>query len=152
MKHNKISEKVRAFNRFYMPKMKLLGNHYLGSEYSATEARIFFEIHEQEGCNAAHIAEVMNIDKSYLSKIIAGHERNGYIKRIPSERDGRSYDLYLTEKGKNKAEELINKSNEEITTILQYLSEDEKLQMEQALDTVIKLLQKGEYCDENSSV
>lgn len=152
MKHNKIAEKVRAFNRFYMPRMKLLGNHYLGSEYSAAEARIFFEIYEQEGCNAAHIAEVMNIDKSYLSKIIADYEKHEYIKRIPSEKDGRSYDLYLTEKGKNKTEELINKSNEEITSILQYLSEDEKLQMEQALDTVIKLLQKGEYYNENSFV
>ena len=36
--------KIRAFNRFYMPSMNLLGEHYLGSEYSVTEARVFFEI------------------------------------------------------------------------------------------------------------
>lgn len=40
---------IRAFNRMYMPFMNLLGNHYLGSEYSVTEARIFFEIYENEG-------------------------------------------------------------------------------------------------------
>lgn len=62
--------RIRAFNRFYMPTLDLLGNHYLGSEYSATEARVLFEVYEKDGCNAAHIAKVMNIDKSYLSRII----------------------------------------------------------------------------------
>ena len=75
MNNKEIVSKVREFNRFYMPKMNLLGNHYLGSEYSVTEARVFFEIYENEGCHAAHIAKVMNIDKSYLSKIIVKYEK-----------------------------------------------------------------------------
>ena len=74
MSHMESVEKVRAFNRFYMPSMNLLGNHYLGSEYSITEARVFFEIYENEGCNAAHIAQIMNIDKSYLSRIIKAED------------------------------------------------------------------------------
>lgn len=72
---------IRAFNRMYMPSMNLLGNHYLGSEYSVTEARIFFEIYENEGCTATHIAQEMNIDKSYLSRILKNHEKKGYIYR-----------------------------------------------------------------------
>lgn len=104
MDSSKVIAKVREFNRFYMPAMKLLGNHYLGSEYSVTEARIFFEIYENEGCTAAHIANAMQIDKSYLSKILAGHEKNGFLQRIPSAEDRRSYHLYLTEKGKGRAD------------------------------------------------
>lgn len=142
MKNRNIVEKVREFNRFYMPAMKLLGNHYLGSEYSATEARILFEIYEHEGCNAAHIAEVMNIDKSYLSKIIIDYEKNDFLHRIPSSKDKRSYDLFLTEKGKTRINELILKSNNEIETILEHLSEDKLFQVEQALDTIINLLKK----------
>lgn len=140
MDSGKVIEKVREFNRFYMPAMKLLGNHYLGSEYSATEARVFFEIYENEGCNAAHIANVMQIDKSYLSKILMGHEKNGFLTRIPSSDDRRSYQLYLTPKGKCRAEEFIRKSNDEIKTILQNLSEGELLQLAQALDQIITLL------------
>ena len=75
MKSSKLTSKVREFNRLYMPAMNLLGNHYLGSKYSVTEARVFFEIYENEGCNAAHIAKTMNIDKSYLSRIISCHEK-----------------------------------------------------------------------------
>lgn len=142
MDRENIVGKVREFNRFYMPAMNLLGNHYLGSEYSATEARIFFEIYEKEGCNAAHIAEVMNIDKSYLSKILTGYEKAGYLQKIPSLKDRRSYHLYLTEKGKKRAEEFIKKSNDEISAILRHLSEGERRQLSQALDSIIDLLKR----------
>lgn len=123
-----------------MATMKLLGNQYLGSEYSATEARVFFEVYKNEGCNAAHIAEVMNIDKSYLSKIIINYEKNGFILRVSSIKDRRSYDLFLTEKGKIRVQELIIKSNNEIKKILDHISEDKLIQIEHALDTIVSIL------------
>lgn len=138
-----VVEKIREFNRFYMPSMNLLGNHYLGSEYSVTEARIFFEIYENEGCNAAHIAEQMNIDKSYLSRIIKGHEKNGYIRREKATADGRSYLLFLTESGKARAEDFIRKSNEEISSIVSGLSSQEQRQLSDAIDTIQNILSKG---------
>lgn len=149
MNNKEIVSKVREFNRFYMPKMNLLGNYYLGSEYSVTEARVFFEIYENEGCHAAHIAKVMNIDKSYLSKIIVKYEKEGYVQRISSCKDRRSYELYLTQKGKDKVRKLIYQSEKEIESTLQYLSIEEQNLMNEALNTVIKLLKKGELYNEN---
>lgn len=143
MQKDTLVNKIRAFNRFYMPAMNLLNNHYLGSEYSVTQARIFFEIYEHEGCTAAHIAQTMNIDKGYLSRILISHERNGYIKRIPSGEDGRSLQLYLTEAGTQRAEEFIRKSNAEIGTIIHSLSSEEMNTLADALDTITTLLQKG---------
>lgn len=138
-----LTEKIRSFNRFYLPHMNLLGNHYLGSEYSATEARIFFEIYENEGCNAAYIARRMNIDKSYLSRIIRGHEKNGYIMREKSSEDGRSQRLFLTDSGKSRAEEFIRKSNEEIGEIIGRLSKDDEVKLTEAIDTMMQILSKG---------
>ena len=140
MDSSQVIEKVREFNRFYMPAMKLLGNHYLGSEYSVAEARIFFEIYENEGCTASHIAQTMQIDKSYLSKILAAHEKDGFLQKIPSAEDRRAYHLYLTQKGKRRAEEFIEESNREIRAILQNLSGSEQLQLARALDRIIALL------------
>ena len=142
MPNSKLIAKVREFNRLYMPTMKLLGNHYLGSEYSVPEARVFFEIYEHEGCNAAYIAEAMNLDKSYLSKMIAAHEKNGYIVKQPSSKDKRAYDLYLTDKGKERALALIRDSNHEIGNILMHLSDEEQRKMEEALETIMDLLRK----------
>lgn len=137
-------KKVREFNRFYMPRMNLLGNHYLGSEYSATEARVLFEIHENEGCNAAYITQAMNIDKSYLSRIILAHAKNGYLFKTVSNQDRRSYELHLTEKGNKLAEGFINASSEEITKILDPLTQDEKKRMEEAMTTIMEMLSEGD--------
>ena len=92
----KVIYRIRAFNRFYMPKLRLLDNHYLDSEYTPTEARVLFEIYENDGCNAAYIAKKMNIDKSYLSRIIRAHETKGYLVRNVSETDSRAYQIHLT--------------------------------------------------------
>lgn len=140
---HKTIEKIREFNRFYMPSMNLLGNHYLGSEYSITEARIFFEIYEHEGCKASQITEQMNIDKSYLSRIIKNHEKHGYIIRKKTADDKRSYRLYLTENGKKRAEEFIQKSNEDIASIIAHLSPQECNQLSEAIDTIQTILKNG---------
>lgn len=138
-----LTEKIREFNRFYLPHMNLLGNHYLGSEYSATEARIFFEIYENEGCNAAYIARLMNIDKSYLSRIIRAHEKNGYICREKSSEDGRSQKLFLTDAGKARAEDFIRKSNAEIGNIIKGLSAEDEEKLSETIDTMTQILSKG---------
>lgn len=134
--------RIRAFNRFYMPTLDLLGNHYLGSEYSATEARVLFEVYEKDGCNAAHIAKVMNIDKSYLSRIIKSHERNGYLVRIVSKIDSRSFDIHLTEIGTKRTEDLIQKSNQQIREIIEPLNATECNKLTDALNTITNILKE----------
>lgn len=134
---------IRAFNRLYMPAMNLLGNSYLGSEYSIAEARPLFEIYRNEGCNAAYIAETMNLDKSYLSRILKRHISDGYIYREKSDEDGRSYKLYLTGKGIKQAEEFIRKSDEEIGEVIKNLSEEECDKLAKALETVQDILVKA---------
>ena len=124
-------QKIRAFNRFYMPRMNLLGNHYLGSEYSATEARVLFEVLQNDGCTATSIARAMNIDK-------------GYLRRTVSSGDGRARSLHLTETGRARAQEFVDLSNEEVADILAPLSPAERKRLEDALDTVTELLSKGE--------
>lgn len=139
---NETISKIREFNRFYMPAMDLLGNHYLGAEYSVPEARFFFEIYTNSGCNAAYIAKKMNIDKSYLSRILKSHEKNGYLYKKPSEKDSRVFELYLTEKGRLKAEDFIQKSIQQIKMLINPLSENECEILKGALDTVINILEK----------
>lgn len=138
-----IVQRIRSFNRFYMPAMNLLGVHYLGSEYSATEARVMFEIYEDEGCNAAHIAEKMKIDKSYLSRIINGYVKKGYLERKLSEQDRRCQRLFLTDKGKEKTEDFIRKSDADIRRIVGHLSPIEEEQLRNAFDVITDILSRG---------
>lgn len=141
MKHDTVS-RLRAFNRFYMPAMDLLGNHYLGSEYSVPEARTLFELYTRPGCTAAHIARTMNLDKGYVSRLLKAHEKNGYLYRVASPADGRASQLYLTDRGRARAEEFIRRSDEQIAALIAPLTPEECGELDRALDTVTALLRK----------
>lgn len=133
--------RIRAFNRFYMPKLRLLDNHYLGSEYSPTEARVLFEIYENDGCNATYIAKSMNIDKSYLSRIIRAHEKKGYLIRKVSDTDARAYRLHLTEHGAERTKDFIQKSNRQIENVIKHLHNEEYEKLINALNVVTEILE-----------
>lgn len=143
--------RIREFNRFYMPALDLLGNHYLGSEYSAAEARVLFEVHEHDGCNAAYITKAMNIDKSYLSRIIKSHEKNGYLVRVKSENDSRSLDIHLTEAGRIRTESLIRQSNLQIEQMLGPLNEHECKRLIDALNVTTELLKECNNIESQNS-
>lgn len=139
---NRTVYKIREFNRFYMPTFSLLGNSYLGSEYSAAEARVFYEVYENDGCNASHIAKTMNIDKSYLSRILKSHEKKGYITKTLSQKDCRAYDLHLTELGRRHTEDLIERSNQQINEVISCLEAEDCEQLISAIQTITDILGK----------
>jgi len=132
--------RIREFNQFYLPALDLLGNHYLGSEYSATETRILFEIYKTDGCKAVHIAKTLNIDKSYLSRIIKNQEKNGYLVRTVSNQDSRSFDIHLTDRGRQRTEDFIQKSNKQIGEIIEPLQAEECKKLIDALNIVTDIL------------
>ena len=132
--------RIREFNRFYMPRLGLLGNHYLGSSYSPTEARVLFEVYENDGCNAAYIAKRMNIDKSYLSRIIRAHEKSGYLTRGVSSKDSRSFNIHLTALGIERTEACIKKFNQQIGEIIETLSEEECSRLIKSFNTITDIL------------
>lgn len=84
----------------------------------------------------------MNIDKSYLSRIIRNHERKGYLRRTVSEKDTRSYKLHLTREGRERAEEFDRRSGEQISGIIQTLDKEQYLRLIKALDTVTEVLEQ----------
>lgn len=132
--------RIREFNRFYMPAFDLLGNSYLGSEYSAAEARVLYEIYNHEGCLASDISKTLHIDKSYLSRTIKHHEKQGYLTRTPSKADSRAYELSLTEQGRKRTEDFIRKSNAQIGEKIGDLNLDECRRLMEAFDTITELL------------
>lgn len=137
----KTINRIRRFNRFYLPEFDLLGNKYLGSEYSATEARVLFEIFTNDGCTATAVAKTMKIDKSYLSRVIHNHEKKGYLYRTTSKIDCRAYELHLTDKGSDRVKDFINKSNEQIGKKIQRLTADDCQRLISALDTITEVLE-----------
>ncbi|QPQ31258.1 MarR family winged helix-turn-helix transcriptional regulator [Lysinibacillus sp. JNUCC 51] len=116
---------IRQFNRFYTNKLGLLDKHVLNNRYSFTEGRVILEIGFLEPCIANHLVEKLDIDRSYLSRIIARLCKDGLLIKEGSSVDNRTSLIRLTPKGIAFFNELNEKSNEQIVKLLQGLSQKE---------------------------
>lgn len=105
---------IRAFNRFYTDLLGLLNKHLLDSSYSLSEVRVMYEIQLHREAQASHIMEAMDIDKSYLSRILKRLEKDGLIMRKASKQDGRAIVLSFTAKGEVLFRELTKAAEEQI--------------------------------------
>lgn len=132
--------RVRAFNRFYLSALSLLDNHYLGSQYAPTEARILFELRAHDGCNASFLAALLPIDKSYLSRVLKKFETGGLLSRTPDPRDARAQILRLTPKGRETTEALIRDSDRQIGELLAPLNRQERNRLVRSMDEITELL------------
>jgi DNA-binding MarR family transcriptional regulator/GNAT superfamily N-acetyltransferase len=115
---------IRAFNRYYTDLLGLLDKHLLESELSLTEARILFEIQNHTCCTAQILSELLQIDKGYLSRTLKKFERRQYLIKIPSRYDARLQILQLTEQGKSLHDLLNTQSNEQLSNLLDNLSDE----------------------------
>ncbi|MCD8025104.1 MAG: MarR family winged helix-turn-helix transcriptional regulator [Candidatus Gastranaerophilales bacterium] len=142
-RHNELCNKIRAFNRFYTVHAGFLNSTYLGSNYSTAEARTLFEMKIKKECTQSEIAKTLNIDKSYLSRIIHRFITKGFVQKTKSTEDRRAEIISLTESGNIETEKLIDLTNRKITAQITRLNQDECDNLSKALDTVIPILEKG---------
>src|SRR5580692_4566743 len=101
MEESHIAE-MRAFNRFYTSLAGVLSRKFLNGKFSLPELRVLHAIRHAPGITANEIVPLLNIDKSYLSKIIIRFEKRKYLTKAVSRADGRAYHLQLTPAGKKE--------------------------------------------------
>ena len=138
---------IRGFNRFYTNILGLLDKHILQSEYSLTEARILFELNETGMTTANALCAKLSIDKSYMSRMLAGFEKKALIQKEVSKDDSRAFTIWLSEKGEDVMLELSEKSSEQIVQLLAPLSDAQCIEIHTAMRTIQKrLMQAAAAC------
>ena len=121
MKKQRIEE-VRAFNRVYTVFMGILNKSYLKSDFSLVETRVMYAAISKDGIMPSEIVALLNVDKSYLSRIIARLEKRRVITKTKSPSDGRSIRLAITEYGRKEFEKLNQASNIQVEGLLSQLN------------------------------
>ncbi|MBU3217821.1 helix-turn-helix domain-containing GNAT family N-acetyltransferase (plasmid) [Clostridium estertheticum] len=116
---------IRSFNRFYTNVLGLLNQHILDSDYSLTEVRVLLEISKTKQCTANTLVNQLEIDRSYMSRIIKCLEKNELITKVQSEHDNRVNFIALTTKGREIIGILGKKSDEQIASLIKYLNPNE---------------------------
>jgi DNA-binding MarR family transcriptional regulator/GNAT superfamily N-acetyltransferase len=133
-------KRYRGFNRFYTNILGLLDKHILESDFSLTEGRILFELQEIGPSMANTLSQRLNIDKSYLSRILAKFEMNGLIEKEVSGDDSRAYVIRLSEKGTEQFHALSEKSSDQITRLLAPLDDAACREIQAAMADIKKHL------------
>ncbi|MFK4392326.1 DNA-binding MarR family transcriptional regulator [Peribacillus frigoritolerans] len=116
---------IRQFNRFYTNILGVLDKHILDTGYSFTEARVIMEIGLMEQCIANNLVDKLEIDRSYMSRIINKLRKDGLVMKEHSTLDNRTSLIRLNPEGMTLFNQLNERSDEQLVRLFQGLSQNE---------------------------
>jgi DNA-binding MarR family transcriptional regulator/N-acetylglutamate synthase-like GNAT family acetyltransferase len=134
---------IRSFNRRYTKWVGALDRHHLGSDYSLAEVRILYEIATHPNLLARDIADQLDLDAGYLSRILTRFDKAGLIERRTSEKDGRAVTLSLTPYGRRLYGELDQLAADRMSNAIAGLDEGQRARLASAMGVVGQLIDKS---------
>ena len=141
---------IRRFNRRYTNMIGLLNHHILNSTFSFTEARVIIEIGMNEPCIANMLVDSLNIDRSYMSRIVRRLVKEGLLYKQSSDEDQRISLLRLTEKGQALYQELDARSDAVIVRLFRELPPQELEEVHAAMQKIEQKLDQLERRDDDT--
>jgi len=133
-------ESVREFNRFYTKVIGLLDKHLLDSPYSLPEARVLYELYHQQPCTASAILTTVEMDKGYLSRVLALFSRRGLLTKKKNKEDGRATFLTLTAKGNSEFQKMNQASVEQVKAMTEMLSLTQQIHLVAHMKAIQEIL------------
>jgi DNA-binding MarR family transcriptional regulator len=107
---------------------------------SPSEARALIELVSARGIAQGELAAVLGLDKSTVSRLAAGLERKGWIRRGRDEGNQRYVRLYLTPQGGDVAARVWRAWQSRQARILAGLSADERAGLSAGLGGLVRVL------------
>lgn len=134
------TDAVRGFTRFYTRRVGLLHESLLHSPFTLTEGRVVWEVAQRGTTTATELAGDLGLDAGYLSRVLRGLHRRGFLRKERSEADRRRTLLSLTEAGWTAFRGIDDASRREIEALLEPLAEEQQQALVGALDTARSLI------------
>ena len=131
---------VRRFNRFHTLLVGALNEGLLQSPYSLPQVRVLLEVAHAGGIAATDLALRLRMDTGYLSRLVAGLEAEGLVRRTPDAADGRRLELRLTDAGRTAFDGLARASAAEVEALLAPLPPADRRHLVAAMARIERLL------------
>ena len=140
MKEYTAIAEIRDFNRFYTNIIAVLDQDVLRSGFSLAEARILFEVKSMQPCSAREIMKVIHIDEGYLSRILKKFVAKGYLLKVRSAADQRTYYLKLSVLGTEQMTHLEQVADASTLNLIQKLTVSQIKELLENMQNIKKLL------------
>jgi len=134
---------LRRFNRFFTHRAGLLEPRYQGSALSLIEARVLYEIASGQPILATAIMTKLELDRGYLSRIIARFEKAGWIERDRGD-DARQRPIRLTKAGQTTFDALDQRTRISTGAMIEHLSADQRRTLTASLAATEQIMGGGE--------
>ncbi|GGG70776.1 GNAT family N-acetyltransferase [Edaphobacter dinghuensis] len=131
---------IRRFNRFYTSTIGTLEEGLLKSALSLAEARVLYEIASRNQPTASEIANELNLDMGYLSRILRTFTARKLISRKTSSSDGRQTLLSLTPAGRKEFAALDGRSSQQVQQMIEHLNANQQRQLIGSMSSIESLL------------
>lgn len=135
--------RVRAFNRDYTRRIGVLSEGLLDSPYSLSEVRVMYEIAHREAVTAGELAQDLELDKGYLSRILKGFEAKKLLARRAAPEDARRQHLRLTPAGLRVFTPLEKRTQEQVRALLAGMDPARREEVLGAMDVIQRALMGG---------
>jgi DNA-binding MarR family transcriptional regulator len=130
---------IRRFNRTVTQRVGALNDRFLSRDRSLGEARVLWEIGKEERDVRALRAQ-LELDSGYLSRLLRSLEADGLVTVGPKQSDRRIRVARLTARGSAERAVLDRRSDELAASLLEPLTEDQRLRLVAAMTDVERLL------------
>jgi DNA-binding MarR family transcriptional regulator/predicted N-acetyltransferase YhbS len=137
-------ERVRAFNRSWTEVLGLLDTHLLHTDYTLTEARLLFELgRSPRGVERLELRDRLQIDQSFLGRVLTRLQRAGLVTVSRDEVDGRRHHLTLTRGGRAAYRDLDKRSARQIGSLIDALTDDQRGLLVEAMTIIPAMVRPG---------
>jgi DNA-binding MarR family transcriptional regulator/GNAT superfamily N-acetyltransferase len=133
---------VRSFNRLVTRRIGALEDTYLATGRPLGANRTLWEIGAAD-TDLRALRGRLDLDSGYLSRLVAGLEREGLVERAPDAADRRVRAVRLTQAGRRERARLDAASDALAQSLLAPLGDDQRGRLIEAMATVERLLTAG---------
>lgn len=139
-------EQIRSASRTMVRELGFMGTTLAGTDYSPSAVHALLEIGSQGAMTAAQLVQILGLEKSSVSRMIAKLVQSTELAESPGDDDARTKQLTLTDKGKRTVEEIHVFGQMQVTTALAPLNASQQQTVAQGLNAyamALKALRLG---------
>ncbi|NUO02263.1 MAG: bifunctional helix-turn-helix transcriptional regulator/GNAT family N-acetyltransferase [Saprospiraceae bacterium] len=117
---------IRRHTRELVRELNILDGKFQDTGFSYSECHVLFELNEHKLLNVIELSDLIQLDKSTVSRIVSKLTAQGYLKIAPHPEDKRQKCLSLTEEGLEAVTRNNCRSDDQVAAALRLLDDGEQ--------------------------
>ena len=130
---------IRLFSRSLIP--RATKEHEISSQHLDLLCHLIIN---NDGMTPLKLSKVMGVSKTIISRLIDGLSKSGYVIKKQDDNDKRSYDVFITELGEKKVDEILKFYLVPIYDLRRKLGEKNFLQLMDCIKMANEKISEGE--------